>query len=226
MVSGYINIIIETLFTPLHLPVPSSLTPMLPTKTLSFALFILNSSLLAAPAFALPGQTRQEVAAWIRSNPSLTPVLGDGLTVRRFNTATQRFLFNASVLPVTSMFDVSDNSNIIRREQISFYDVINGISTDRLEESLRVIYGADIYQDYFLARVIYQYPSPEQVALAQRQNLPLLSARRGELRLGDRFGYWLETTRGNNETGANGQITIFLREDLDQLESELRNNNN
>jgi hypothetical protein len=199
---------------------------MLPTKTLSLALLALSSCLITTPAFALPGQTRQEVAAWIRSNPSLTPALGDGLTVRRFNTATQRFLFNASVLPVTSVFDVSDNNNIIRREQISFYDVINGISTDRLEESLRVIYGADIYQDYFLARVIYQYPSPEQVALAQRQNLPLLAARRGELRLGDRFGYWLETTRGSNETGANGQITIFLRSDLDQLESELRNNNN
>jgi len=191
-------------------------------KKISLVLISLTCCFSADRAQALPGQARQEVTAWINANPALRPALGDGLTVRRFNTAAQRFSFEASALPVSAMLN-ADNTGIIRKEQIAFYDVVNGVSPDRLEESLRTIYGADIYQDYLRARIVYQYPSREQVELAQRQNLPLLAARRGELRLGDRFGYWLETTRGQEEQGANGQITIFLREDLNQFESELRN---
>ena len=191
-------------------------------QKLSLSLISLICCLPIAPVHALPGQSRQEVRAWINANPALRPSLGDGLSVRRFNTAAQRFSFEASVLPVSSLINVNDTS-VIRKEQIAFYDVVNGISPDRLEESLRTIYGADIYQDYLRAQIVYQYPSREQVELAQRQGLPLLAARRGELRLGDRFGYWLETTRGQGEAGANGQLTVFLREDLNQMESELRN---
>lgn len=194
-------------------------------QKLSLALISLICCFPAEPAHALPGQARREVTAWINANPALRPSLGDGLSVRRFNTAAQRFSFEASVLPVSALINVNDTS-VIRKEQIAFYDVINGISPNRLEESLRTIYGADVHQDYLQARIVYQYPSPAQVELARRQGLPLLAARRGELRLGDRFGYWLETTRGEGELGANGQLTVFLREDLNQFESELRNNSN
>jgi hypothetical protein len=205
---------------PVHNPVNFMYLTSL--QKLSLALISLVCCFPTSPAHALPGQARQEVTAWINANPALRPSLGDGLSVRRFNTAAQRFSFEASVLPVSSLINVNDTS-IIRKEQIAFYDVVNGISPDRLEESLRTIYGADIYQDYLQARVVYQYPSREQTELARRQGLPLLAARRGDLRLGDRFGYWLETTRGQGEQGANGQLTVFLREDLNQMESELRN---
>jgi hypothetical protein len=190
-------------------------------KKLTLALLTLGSCLSAIPAHALPGQTRTEVTAWINANPTLRPAQGDGLTVQRFNTASRRFAFVASILPVSSLINLREN-NVIRKEQISFYDAVDGISPDTLEESLRTIYGADIYQDYFRARITYQYPSREQIELARRQNLPLLSARRGEIRLGDRFGYWLETTKGEDSLAANGQITVFLREDIFQLENELR----
>lgn len=206
------------------MPAHNSVNPMYlnSLQKLSLVVVSLICCFPSDPAHALPGQTRQEVTAWINANPALRPSLGDGLSVRRFNTAAQRFSFEASVLPVNSLINVNE-TRVIRKEQIAFYDVINGISPDRLEESLRTIYGADIYQDYLQARIVYQYPSREQVELSRRLGLPLLAARRGELRLGDRFGYWLETTRGEGELGANGQLTVFLREDLNQLESELRN---
>lgn len=193
----------------------------MPLKKLILALLTLGSCLSAIPAQALPGQTRTEVTAWINTNPTLRPAQGDGLTVQRFNTAARRFAFVASVLPVSSLISLREN-NVIRKEQISFYDVVDGISTNTLEESLRTIYGADIYQDYIRARITYQYPSREQVELARRQNLPLLAARQGEIRLGDRFGYWLEITKGEDSLVANGQITVFLREDIFPLENELR----
>jgi hypothetical protein len=160
---------------PVHNPVNFMYLTSL--QKLSLALISLVCCFPTSPAHALPGQARQEVTAWINANPALRPSLGDGLSVRRFNTAAQRFSFEASVLPVSSLINVNDTS-IIRKEQIAFYDVVNGISPDRLEESLRTIYGADIYQDYLQARVVYQYPSREQTELARRQGLPLLAARR------------------------------------------------
>ncbi len=190
--------------------------------TWSSTLLAIACAIIPQTALALPGQSRAEVISWISSNPTLRPALGDGLSVRKFNTAAQRFSFEASVLPVSSLINITAN-DVIRKEQISFYDLVNGVTVSRLEESLRVIYGADIYFDYVQARVIYQYPTLAQIELSRRQNLPLLSARQGELRLGNRFAYWYEITAAEGNPAANGQITIFLREDLDRLEVEIRN---
>jgi len=97
------------------------------------------------------------------------------------------------------------------------------VTPERLTESLRVIYGPAIYQDYQRANLVYAYPTPATIDLARRQNRPMLIARQGELLLGDRFAYWLEVTRTENGKPINGRITVFLPEDLDKLEVELRN---
>lgn len=192
------------------------------SKLGSFLLISLIWGLTGNPVQALPGQTVETVAAWIAAHPTLEPGIGDGLVVTKSNTAAQRFKFEASVLP-PGQIAFPTNRRLIQSEQISFYDMINGVTPERLTESLRVIYGPAIYQDYQRANLIYAYPTPATIDLARRQNRPMLIARQGELLLGDRFAYWLEVTRTENGKPINGRITVFLPEDLDKLEVELRN---
>jgi hypothetical protein len=70
---------------------------------------------------------------------------------------------------------------------------------------------------------VYSYPAPETIDLSRRQNLTLLAAQQGELRLGERYAYWMDVTKTKNGKAFNGQLTIFLKEDLDKLATELRN---
>ncbi|MFP4122750.1 hypothetical protein [Coleofasciculus sp.] len=192
------------------------------SKLGSFLLMGMVLGLTANPAQALPGQTVETVVAWIAAHPTLAPGIGDGLVVTKLNTAAQRFKFEASVLP-PGQIAFPTNRRLIQSEQISFYDMINGVTPERLTESLRVIYGPAIYQDYQRANLVYAYPTPATIDLARRQNRPMLIARQGELLLGNRFAYWLEVTRTENGKPINGRITVFLPEDLDKLEVELRN---
>lgn len=171
---------------------------------------------------ALPGQTADEAAAWIQANPTLRPGIGERLLVRKSDTAAQRFTFRASPIP-PGLATPSQGLSIIRSERISLFDMINGVTQERLEESLRVIYGIDIYQDYSRARLVYRYPTPEMVAQARNQNAPLLALLQGELRLGDRYAYWVEVAQNRDGFAYNGQINVLLPQDLDTLEIELRN---
>jgi hypothetical protein len=178
--------------------------------------------LCAGRANALPGQSTDTVTSWVNANPTLRPGIGDGLTVQKVNTPAQRFSFQASILPPGRITTPTDRSTI-RSERLTFYDSMNGITRERLQESLRVIYGLEIYQDFQRARIVYVYPSPDTVDLSRRQNLPLLAAQQGQLLIGERFAYWLEITKPEKGKALNGQITVFLKEDFEKLQTELRN---
>jgi hypothetical protein len=180
-----------------------------------FYLFLFTST-----AKALPGESVVTVTSWINAHPTLRPGVGDGLLVTKSSTAAQRFTFQATVLAPGRVTSPRDRATI-RSERMSFYDTINGVTFDRLRESLRVIYGLEIYQDFERARIVYDYPVPETIDLARRVNLPL-AAQRGELRLGERFAYWMEVTQTDTGKAFNGQLTVFLKDDLDKLEIELR----
>ncbi|NEQ69708.1 MAG: hypothetical protein F6K21_30285, partial [Symploca sp. SIO2D2] len=86
----------------------------------------------------------------------------------------------------------------------------------------RVIYGLAVYQDYQRARLVYDYPAPETVDLARRQDRPLLAAQEGQLLLGDRYAYWMEVTNTESGKAFYGHLTIFQKEYLDKLETQLR----
>jgi len=193
---------------------------------------------LGMPANALPGQTVDEAISWIQAHPTLQPAQGETLLVRKSDTPAHRFTFAASTIAagrVGSNQAVAARGNQIRVEQLSFFDRINGVSFDRLQQALYVIYGAEIYQDYQQASVVYQYPGLE--SLEGRENLeestesepspassstPTTDFIQGEIRRGDRYGYWLETAPTAHGTAYNGQISIFLIEDLEQLQLELQ----
>ena len=190
-----------------------------PTKY--FVLLPFYFFLFSSPAKALPGESTETVATWINAHPTLRPNVIDGLRVRQSETAAQQFTFEASVLPPGELTFVKDRG-VIRTERMAFYDQINGVTTDRLKESLRTIYGPAVYQDYQRARLVYDYPSPETIDLARRQNRPLLAAQEGELLLGDRYAYWVEVTKTESGKAFYGHLMIFQKEYLDKLETQLR----
>ncbi len=178
-------------------------------------------TLVDSQANALPGQSTEEVGAWIKAHPTLRPGSGEQLFVQKTDTAAQRFTFQASVLP-PGRIEFSKDRGRIRTERIAMYDAINGMTFTRLQESLRVIYGLEIYQDYDRAQVVYQYPSQETINSARLAKNQIREALKGELRVGDRYVYWVEIAQPKSGKAFTGQMTILLKTDRDKLESELQ----
>jgi hypothetical protein len=172
-------------------------------------------------ADALPGQSADEARLWIQTNQTLKPTPGEKLLIRRTDTPAQRFTFQASPLQVGRAIP-APTGGIIRTEELSLFDMINGVTPDRLEESLRAIYGPLVYQDYAQARVVYAYPTERNLNAAVNHKTPVLAALQGELREGNQYAYWLEIARRNDGFAYTGKLTVFLRSDLPKLETELR----
>lgn len=189
----------------------------------AIALFLLGYTateiIVNQQAVALPGQKADDVAAWIQAHPTLQPELGERLRVQRTDTAAQRFLFEASRLPPGRPLEPGVIGEI-RSEKIELFDIINGVTRDRLEESLRVIYGSDLYRDYMEAEPVYTYPNAD--TFRQSRNSPLLTFLEGELRQGDRYAYWVEVARNPAGVNYSGRITVLLPEDVAGLEAQLR----
>ncbi|MFK0733174.1 MAG: hypothetical protein ACFKPT_22545 [Gloeotrichia echinulata GP01] len=173
-------------------------------------------------ANALPGQRTEEVDTWMKAHPTLRPKSSERLFIQKSDTAAQRFSFQASVFPPGKVLFIKDRSRI-RSERIAMYDAINGMTFERLQESLRVIYGFDIYQDFNRAGVVYEYPSEGAINSARFAKTPIREALRGELRVGDRYAYWIEIAQPNTGKAFIGQMTVLLKTDLDNLEAELQN---
>jgi hypothetical protein len=172
-------------------------------------------------AHALPGQSVTDVAAWIQAHPTIQPASGETLLVRRTDSPSRRFMFKAS-LTAPGYATSGDGRDIIRSESVTLFDPVYGVSQRRLEESLGIIYGADLYQDYQQASVVYQYPTAEMLTRATTENTPLVQFVQGEVRQGEQYAYWVETVQTPEGKPHNGQITVFLLEDLPQLTTQLQ----
>jgi hypothetical protein len=189
---------------------PCSLIPWLTAEIL------LNSAVKA-----LPGETTEDVSTWIQAHPTLRPRTGERLFVSKSDTAAQRFTFQASVLPPGRVTFTKDRSTI-RTERMTMFDAVNGITLQRLEESLRVIYNLDVYQDYTDAQIVYEYPNQSVINTARLEKTPIREALQGALRVGDRYAYWVEIAQPKAGKAIIGKITVLLKADLDKLETELR----
>ncbi len=192
-----------------------------PAQITSFLGMGISLLLIAGQVQALPGQSPNEAEAWIQAHPTLRPGSGEKLLIRKSATPAQRFQFRSSLLQV-GRGSPGPTGSIIRTEEISIYDMINGVTVARLQEALRSIYGAVIYQDYINARVVYRYPDRTNVNQAVNQKTPLLAEIQGEVREGDRYAYWLEVAMNDNGFAYTGRATVFLKSDLPKLETELR----
>lgn len=170
---------------------------------------------IAQPSQALPGQSVRTVEAWIQGNPTLQPGPGETLVVNRTDTPAQRFSFQASIFPVSGIRP-GVSGNIIRTERFGLFDLINPIGSVRMEESLRAIYGSELYADYRRAAPLYSYPNADS---PPTDNPELLL--QGEVRASDRYAYWLELTADQEGTVYSGRMTVFLKEDLPSLLEQL-----
>ena len=176
---------------------------------------------LMPSAIALPGQTSDQVVDWIKTNPALNPESGERLLVRKSDTPSRRFQFQASVL-LPGVAEIRGDANLIRSEQIRFFDIINGVTRARLEESLRSIYGPEIMRDYATAKRVYAYPTAAMVMRSQGKNASaILRALQGELRQGKKYAYWVELLQNGKGSANSGQITIFELQSLPKLEQQL-----
>ncbi|NJL45235.1 MAG: hypothetical protein HC922_04750 [Leptolyngbyaceae cyanobacterium SM2_3_12] len=123
------------------------------------ALALGSLHLTSQPGWALPGQTVSAAEAWIRTNPTLDPAPGERLTIHRRASPAQRFTFQASVFPVTGV-SPDFNPRMIRSERFTLVDPINELTPQRLEESLRSIYGVEVFEDYRQAERLFSYANP------------------------------------------------------------------
>lgn len=181
-----------------------------------FALGLSSFACLAGgPAAALPGQSVPAAEAWIQGNPTLRPTAEERLVVNRVDTPAQRFSFQASVFPVSGVA-TTGTSSLIRTESFSLFDLINAVHQVRLEESLRAIYGAEIYTDYRRAQTLHSYPA--EASLPSETALLL----QGEVRQGERYAYWLELASDQSGNVYSGKMIVFLPEDLPGLLERLR----
>ncbi|MFP4220717.1 MAG: hypothetical protein ACLFM4_16545 [Phormidium sp.] len=164
------------------------------------------------PSLALPGESVEEVANWIYTNPLLPDGRRGSLRVSRSDIPGQRLTFVASkTLPTERGLGVGETR--IRSEWIEILDYRNGVTSDRLVEALRGIYGLDLYQDYRNAELVHDYTVP----VSEEGT----TVRRGQLWRGDRFGYWLEITEQDGEDPVLGQLSLMLVEDIATVQADL-----
>ena len=167
-------------------------------------------------AQAIPGESVSTVEAWIDAHPTLRPAPNERLVVYRAETPARQFTFRATIIPVAGLSPDLELQQIIRTEETRLVDIVNGVSQVHLEEAIRVIYDAAIYNDYRRAQIVYSYPEPFYGVLPSSP-----SWRQGELREGDRFGYWIERVVNADGFAAVGEVSVFLKEDLPQLQTDL-----
>ncbi len=171
---------------------------------------------LGGSAIAVPGNSAAAVEAWINAHPTLRPGPTERLVVNRAETPARRFRFRATVIPVTGISPDLVLGRLIRTEEASLVDIVDGITANRMEEALRVIYDATIYNDYRRAAVVYRYSNAATVVGTSGV------LRQGELRQGDRFAYWWELTGNPEGFTTMGKMTVFLIEDLPPLQERLQ----
>ncbi|WOD38246.1 hypothetical protein [Nodosilinea sp. E11] len=181
----------------------------------SSSLTLAALAIAAQPTWAIPGQTTTLAETWIRNNTTLRPAARERLAINRLIAPGQRFTFQASVFPVSGVSPAIDRRQI-RTERFSVVDHANPITPERLDESLRAIYGQEIFNDYRQAAVLLRYP-PRGARPAPGENVVL----RGELREGDRFAYWQEIAYDRAGTAYLGRMAVFLKADLPALEAQL-----
>ncbi|MEL7051972.1 MAG: hypothetical protein AAFV85_26540 [Cyanobacteria bacterium J06634_6] len=181
------------------------------------------TSTLATSASALPGQTVDEAAAWMQAHPTLRALPSERLSIRRNDTPSSRYTFHGSIFGPGGG---SDQSLLVRRrrgesiqihsEKFTLVDIVRGVNISRLEDSLRNIYGAEVFADYRRAEsvIVYSPGRPEDRGTAR--------ALRSHLLQGELYGYLIEVLPNTDGTVQTGSVTVMLRENVPAIHEGLR----
>jgi len=178
---------------------------------------------MSVSAAALPGQTVDEAKAWMQAHPTLRALPSERLSIRRNNTPSSRYTFHGSVFGPGGG---SGESLLVRRhsgevvsvrsEKLTLVDIVRGVSVPRLEDSLRAIYGAEVYADYRRAQAVIVYsPGRAEDRGTERAHL-------AQLLEGDLYAYLIEVIPNTNGVVETGAVTVMLREDVPAIQAGLR----
>ncbi len=171
------------------------------------------------PVAAIPGQTTDVAAAWIRDNPVLNPEPGETLLIQRVEPDGSRFTFQAEVSPPGRLTTPPDRE-IIRTERMTFF-APEGITPAELEQAIRDVYGPEIAADLDNAEEVLRYPTPEILAAPITDENFLQRAIQGVIQQGDQFVYWLELTQNRDGSVQQGKAVIFEPEWLPKVQREI-----
>jgi hypothetical protein len=177
---------------------------------------------LTTPASALPGQSIDEAEAWIQAHPTLRAEPNERLSLRRNDTPSRRYSFNASIYGPGSAGGESllsrRNSGqpiMVRSEKFTLVDLISGVSIERLEDALRTLYGAEVYADYRRSQSVLVY-SPGRAEDRGTQR-----ASRAQISEGELYAYIVEVIPDPDGTIHTGTVSVMLKEDLPALQAAL-----
>ncbi|MEO1621790.1 MAG: hypothetical protein AAFU53_12270 [Cyanobacteria bacterium J06632_3] len=178
---------------------------------------------LISSAIALPGQTIDEAAAWMQAHPSLRARPSERLSIRRNNTPSQRYTFHGSVFGPSGgsgesllLRQHSGETIMVHSERFTLVDIVRGVNIPQLEDSLRSLYGAEVYADYRRAQtvIVYSPDRPEERGSA--------IASRSHLLEGDLYGYLIELMPDDSGQLQTGAVTVMLREDIPAIQEGLQ----
>ncbi|MEL7353386.1 MAG: hypothetical protein AAF171_13500 [Cyanobacteria bacterium P01_A01_bin.116] len=178
---------------------------------------------LGSAANALPGQTVDEAKAWMQAHPTLRATPRERLSIRRNNTASRRYTFHGSLMGPGQTNDVglmltrdSETPVVVRSEKFTLVDVISGVSIERLEDSLRMLYGAEVYADYRRSQAVLVY-SP-----GRSEDRGTERAQRSQLLEGDLYAYLIELLPNEDGTVETGAVSVMLKEDVPAYREAVR----
>jgi len=178
---------------------------------------------LSSRAIALPGQTVEEAEAWMQAHPTLRALPAERLSIRRSATPASRYTFHGSAFgPGGGSGESllvrrrSGDRLMVRSEKLTLVDVVRGVDIPYLEDSLRTIYGAEVFADYRRAQSVLVY-SP-----GRAEDRGTERALRSHLLEGDLYGYLIEILPNSNGTVHTGAITVMLREDIAAVQAGVR----
>ena len=175
------------------------------------------------PAAALPGQSVQEAEAWMQAHPTLRANPSERLSIRRNDTPARRYTFHGSIYGPgggggESLLVRQQRGELIvvRSEKFTLVDTISGVSIERLEDSLRNLYGAEVFADYRRARSKLVY-SPGRM-----EDRGTERAIRAHVLEGDLYAYQFEIVPNPDGTVHTGTVSVMLKEDLPNLVAAVR----
>ena len=187
--------------------------------TIGAAVGILGGS--ANTAIAIPGQPVDEAKAWMQAHPTLRALPNERLSLRRNDTPARRYTFHGSTFGPggsgQTLLERGLNSGplIVRSEKFTLVDLISGVSVSKLEDALRMLYGAQVFADYRRAEsvLVYSPGRPEDRETAR--------APRAQLSEGELYAYIVEVIPDVDGTIHTGTLTVMLKEDIPVLKAAL-----
>ena len=175
-----------------------------------------------SPASAIPGQPVDEAKAWMQAHPTLRALPSERLSLRRNDTPARRYTFHGSTFgPVSgsgqSLLERGLDSGplVVRSEKFTLVDLIRGVSISKLEDALRMLYGAQVFADYRRAEsvLVYSTGHPEDTGTARSP--------RAQLSEGELYAYIVEVIPNIDGTIHTGTVTVMLKEDVPVLKAAL-----